>query len=162
MTLDLGCGDGKRGDVGIDLYDGPGVDRVLSLGFDGIPFPYSTIERVYAYDFLEHLPKMVYFETDIGATPHHPHIQLFNEVWRVLEPKGIFETFTPTDPELQHGRVFHVSEWNLETFRQFTAEGSDFKRGFMQQAGFNGEFKIVHHQQEARHIRVDLQAVKTK
>ena len=51
MIVDLGCGDSKRGDIGIDRVPLPGVDLVVNLGFEPFPFEDNTIDKFTAYDF---------------------------------------------------------------------------------------------------------------
>lgn len=157
MTLDIGCGDSKRGDIGIDVEPWPGVDHLVAAGFEDLPFFADYFDRVYAWDVLEHIPKGVWG----GTAMEYPHIRLFQETWRVLKPGGIFDTFTPIAEPGLHGRVFHLSVWNLDTFRQFTLEGSDFRRGHMQRAGFRGEFRITETREENCGLHVLLEAVKT-
>jgi SAM-dependent methyltransferase len=92
---------------------------------------------------------------------HYPHIQLFQEIWRVLKPNGIFESVTPIKEPGLHGRPTHVSVWNAETFQQFTRRGIDFQRGHMKSYGFTGEFKIMSSQDYgAQHLQVIMKAVK--
>lgn len=165
MTLDLGCGDDKRGDIGVDHLPWPGVDHVVNLGFEPLPFPDNHFERVYAWDFMEHLPKGVYYPAHHSPEARylrvwHPHIMVFNEAWRVLKPDGIFDTFTPIQEPAVNGRLFHFSTWNLNQFEQFTAKGTDFKRGHMKMNGFIGEFEITESFEENLGIHVFLRAIK--
>lgn len=204
QTLDLGCGDGKRGDIGVDHLPWPGVDAVVNLGFQPLPFDDNSFERVYAWDLLEHIPKAVYLPSRItesqpprliakreklsgdwdlrpGATlsrelepsevawfpdslasyrAYYPHIQLFNEAWRVLNPDGIFDTFTPILEPAVNGRLFHVSVWNEAQFEQFTELGTDFRRGHMQMNGLIARFEIVHREPENHGLHIHFKAIK--
>lgn len=157
-TLDLACGDGKRGDIGVDHLQWPGVDYIVNLGFEPLPFEDNSFERVFAWDFFEHLPKAVYIPPDFRA--YYPHIQVFNEAWRVLKPDGIFDTFTPILEPAVNGRLFHVSVWNENQFEQFTDAGSDFRRNHMQMNGLKARFEIVHREPENFGIHIHMRAIK--
>lgn len=53
-VLDVGCGDCKRGDIGIDIRPLPWVNVVLDLNKESIPFPDNSFDRVISHHFLEH------------------------------------------------------------------------------------------------------------
>lgn len=87
MIVDLGCGRNKRGDVGIDVVSLPGVDHVVNLGFERLPFEDDSVEGFVAYDFLEHVPSIAVVQTSSSNTPSafvtlRPVIFLLNEIWR--------------------------------------------------------------------------------
>jgi len=150
VTADLGCGGSKRGDIGIDFAELDGVDVVCQLGFEPIPLPDSSVDKCFAYDFLEHLPKIAHAAVDGRWKDHRPHLMLFNEVFRILKPEGLFETVTPvTEPEA-NGRALHVSVWNRETFLCFASRGfpAETRRiwaaenRMMQWHGYTAEFEL--------------------
>src|SRR5579862_8600113 len=107
-SLDLGCGDHLRGPEGwerwgIDIEAGGRPNTISAdLTFEPIPFPDGHFERVSAWDFLEHLPMRAWVVDPNGrGRTINVMVNLFNEVWRVLSPGGVFETFTPHVPHLQ-------------------------------------------------------------
>ena len=154
MTLDLGCGDHPRGDVNVDLFPLPGVDHVVALGFQPLPLEDNTFDIVTAYDVLEHIPKVTFHH----ANPRFPHLFLFNEIWRVLKPGGIFETMTPVIEPAVHGRALHCSVWNRETFDQF-CDGS-IEDSILRWHGYVAHFKMLSYQTEGYHAIVRYKAVK--
>ena len=102
VAVDLGCGatrrcpDGYRC-IGIDCYDSfsPKPEIVCRLGFENIPLEDDSVDMVVAYDFLEHLPAVVYYKEDGKWAVHYPRIFLLGEVHRILKVGGIFESYTP-------------------------------------------------------------------
>jgi len=87
--LDLGCGSHPRNPYeadhlyGVDIRSGLG-DNIASanLAVQPIPFSDNYFSSVSAYDFLEHVPRLV---LDVSSkTSIFPFIDLMNEVWRVL------------------------------------------------------------------------------
>lgn len=84
IKLDLGCGPSKKGPewVGIDQYQFSGVDHVLTLGSDPLPYGEGTVEEMHSSHFLEHL----------GA---EARCHVINEAYRVLKPGGQFHVVVP-------------------------------------------------------------------
>jgi len=67
---------------------------------EGLPYPDNSVDTVRAHDVLEHIP--------IGKT-----ITVMDEIWRVLKPGGILDSFTP-DAEYGQGSFqdpTHLSFW---------------------------------------------------
>jgi len=54
-TLDVGCGNFKRGDIGLDREPHSNVDVVCDLEREPIPYPDNSFEKVVSYHFLEHV-----------------------------------------------------------------------------------------------------------
>ena len=90
--LDLGCGARPRNPYGRDELHGidlaprhePGAFEVrrANLALEPIPYPDDHFDSVSAYDFLEHVPRVL--PTADGRDTRFPFVELMNEVWRVL------------------------------------------------------------------------------
>lgn len=107
--LDLGCGDKPRNPYGRDELYGidirepseSGAIKILqaNIAIDPIPFPDNHFNSVSAYDFFEHVPRVL----QAGSGMRFPFIELMNEVWRVLLPGARLYAYTPAYP---HAAVF--------------------------------------------------------
>lgn len=142
--LDLGCGQrpknpyGYEQVYGIDIRAGltaPGVEHIAAanLSVEPIPFESDRFDSVSAYDFFEHVPRVV---IDAKGQTHFPFVQLMNEIWRVLKPGGLLYAVTPAYP---HEKAFrdptHVNIITAKTQRYFTRP--ELGAGMY---GFKGEF----------------------
>lgn len=128
--VDLGCGTVKKARIGIDHRAAPGVNIIMDLntlrvygmaeevGQDaeyqsyhqdglrdpGLPFADSSIKSIISHHCLEH----------IGDG----FLALIDEVYRVLEPGGIFRPITPLFPsasavsDADHKRYFMETTWD--------------------------------------------------
>lgn len=142
--LDLGCGSTPRNPYrqnevhAIDLVLPDGVDpacfRSANLSCQAIPYPDSSFDSVSAYDFLEHVPRIL--PTAEGTGTVFPFIRLMNEIWRVLVPGGRFFALTPCFPSLQaFTDPTHVNFITEHTHTYFCGD-SPASRMY----GFNGHF----------------------
>ncbi len=104
--LDLGCGVHPRNPYqrarlsGIDIRPlTAGMDfdyRVANLAVDPIPYPDDTFGSVSAFDFIEHVPRIL--ATADSRDTVFPFIRLMQETWRVLAPGGLLYALTPAFP----------------------------------------------------------------
>ena len=103
--LDIGCGFTPRNPYGRDELFGvdlagaasdSGPIRRANLALHPIPFGDNCFDSVSAYDFLEHVPRVL--PTADGQATRFPFIELMDEVWRVLLPGGLFYAVTPVYP----------------------------------------------------------------
>lgn len=158
MIVDLGCGTVNRGDVRIDrTLEGTTATHACWLGFERIPFEDNVADQVCAYDFLEHVPFLVYAREDGEWVEHRPGIFLIEEVWRVLKPGGIFDTYTPCAPRPEAFQdPTHVAFWTERTPLYFTA-GHALRTRYNVQA----VFKVLEHSVEkGTHLKCVMEAVK--
>ncbi|SFU61938.1 methyltransferase domain-containing protein [Pseudoduganella namucuonensis] len=157
-SLDMGCGTNPRNPFnaeelfGVDIADGLGPNvRKADLAIEPIPFDDDTFEFVSAYDFIEHLPRVVY-------APHRRNsfIEFMNEVWRVMKMGGYFVSSTPCYP---HQEAFmdptHVNIITEMTFRAYF----DNVNRWGQIYGFKGAFAILQHEVRGSHLFVIMQKV---
>jgi len=111
LKLNLGCGFRKMiepGWVNIDNRAELNPDVVCDVT-EGLPYEESSVDYVKCFDFLEHIP------TD-------KVISLVEEIYRVLKPGGIFESFTP-DAEFGMGGFqdfHHKSFWVENSWLYFS------------------------------------------
>jgi SAM-dependent methyltransferase len=104
--LDLGCGATPRNPYGrtevhaIDLFRPDGFDparfHVANLACQPIPFADDRFDSASAYDFLEHVPRVLPAAGETATV--FPFVRLMDEVWRVLKPGGRFYALTPAVP----------------------------------------------------------------
>lgn len=102
--LHLGCGNKILSDyVNVDIYEASGIDVVWDVN-KGIPFADNSFTEVLAVDFIEHIQ------------PTNA-IYLMNEVYRVLQPEGIFKIHVPEAPGITaYQDPTHICFWNEESF----------------------------------------------
>ncbi len=103
--LDLGCGPVPRNPYGRDELCGVDIaPRLLpgctvlagNLSLEPIPFATDHFDSVSAFDFLEHVPRVL--PTADGRGTRFPFIELMNEISRVLRPGGLLYAVTPCYP----------------------------------------------------------------
>lgn len=106
LALDLGAAHSKpEGYLGVDQFDGPGVDYVHSFPAQ-IGFAESSVGVIRAVDFLEHVEDKV---------------AMMNEIHRLLAPGGLLLSMTPsTDGRGAFQDPTHVAFWNENSFWYFT------------------------------------------
>lgn len=152
--LDLGCGQHPRNPYGCaELF---GVDlspetepnsyqiRAGNLAIDQIPFPDNYFDSVSAYDFLEHIPRVL--TTADGRSTRFPFIDLINEIHRVLKPEGRFYASTPFYPKVQaFSDPTHVNFITPDTHEYFTRRQSPTQMYELlgRMYGFHGDFTVL-------------------
>lgn len=87
--------------VDVRLPEGVDATRFAAadLSVAPIPYPDAYFDSVSAFDFLEHVPRVL--PAADGRSTTLPFIRLMNEVWRVLVPGGRFYAVTPAVPSLE-------------------------------------------------------------
>lgn len=140
-TLDIGCGEQPRNpfnacqSYGLDIREDLSKNiRYADLTVEPLPFNENMFDFITAYDFLEHVPRVIYL-----PERRFPFIELMNEIYRTLKPGGIFLSRTPfypissafTDPT-------HVNVITADTFPMYF----DDKHTWAKMYGFKGSFKL--------------------
>jgi SAM-dependent methyltransferase len=140
--LDLGCGSVPRNPYGRDTVFGVdlsgstdgGSIRRANLALQPIPWPDDSFESVSAYDFLEHVPRVL--PTADGQDTRFPFIELMNEIWRVLKPGGLLYACTPVFPsKAAFQDPTHVNIMTVDTHLYFVRP-----QRMAAMYGFNGDF----------------------
>ena len=145
--LDLGCGEiprnpYSRGQLcGVDvrpLGSASAFDyKVANLFLDPIPYENGSFGSVSAYDFIEHVPRLL--ATPDGRNTTFPFIRLMNEIWRVLAPGGRFYALTPAYPNAE--AFTDPTHVNIITEQTHTYFCGDEPLGRMY--GFTGDFRAI-------------------
>ena len=107
----------------------------VDLSAEPIPVLANTVQLVTAIDFLEHIPRWERAVTGV----RFPLVELFGEIFRVLEPGGLFYSQTPVFPMREAFQdPTHVNPMTARTFRLYFA-GPCWARIY----GFTGRFEIL-------------------
>lgn len=143
-TLDLGCGSTPKNPFnadevyGVDIFDwgNPNI-RISDVILDGIPFDDDFFDYVTGYDFIEHIPRLLYIDGQRRA----PFMELMSEAWRTLKPGGILKAHTPAVPYSQTFQdPTHVNFITEATVSYFLINGMiELGNAY----GFKGQFELV-------------------
>jgi SAM-dependent methyltransferase len=160
-TLDLGSGPNPRNPfnateiLGIDLDSRvceKGNIVCTDLAINPIPFDELYFDYVTAFDFIEHIPRVIYTPTKRNA-----FVELMNEIYRVLKLGGIFLSNTPAFP---HAAAFvdptHVNIITEGTFPLYFAD-SQPDGPWAAIYGFKGKFRVVKQEFNGAHLLSILQ-----
>lgn len=157
-TLDLGCGPrpknffGADNVFGIDIRDDLQNNIVKAdLAIERIPFVDESFDFVTAYDFIEHIPRIIYL-------PHRRNsfVELMSEIWRVLKNNGRFLSFTPAFPNpAAFQDPTHVNIITDQTFPVYFC--GDSPAGSMY--GFKGRFNMVGQNWQGQHLVTILEKI---
>lgn len=156
--LDIGCSGFTRTWDGYECY---GVDIVkhdipnikqADLVLEKIPFEDNTFDLVTAYDFLEHIPMVIY-----APKRRQVMVELFNEIYRVMKNGGIFYSQTPIYPNKSAFQdPTHVSFWTDETMNYFSGD----YYGWHDQYGHTSRFELIDKQADGLYAKIKLKAIK--
>ena len=147
ISLDLGCGETIRNPyqalqvIGLDIQD-------ADLAIQPIPYNDNYFDYVTAYDFLEHIPRLLYV-----PQRRYPFVELMSEIYRVLKLGGKFLSSTPAFP---HGAAFqdptHVNIITPDTFYEYF----DDQKTWAKMYGFKGAFHISNMRYHGPHLIAEL------
>lgn len=155
-TLDIGCGTRPRNPFGADEMCGVDVRddlesnvRKADLVIEPIPYEDESFEYLTAFDFIEHIPRIIY-----APTRRNAFVEFMNEVYRVLKPGGLFLSLTPAYP---HAPTFrdptHVNFITDETFPLYF----DDTYRYASMYGFTGAFRVLTQMWQGPHLLAVLQ-----
>lgn len=144
--LDLGCGACPRNPYhhdethAVDLALPPGMGSTrfaqANLSLEPIPHPDSSFDSISAFDFLEHVPRIL--PTHDGRGTRFPFVELMNQIHRVLKPAGRFYALSPAFPSPEAFQdPTHVNIITDGTWRYFCGESPQARM-----YGFTGNFEM--------------------
>jgi len=145
--LDLGCGNLPRNPYnakilyGLDIRKFNDTDNIkyvtANLSFEPIPFESDFFCSVSAFEFIEHVPRVLY-DPNLKET-FYPFMRLMNEVYRVLRQGGRFYAVTPCYPSEESFRdPTHVNYISSKTHYYFCGD-DPIGRIY----GFTGNFRML-------------------
>lgn len=142
-SLDIGCGSKPRNPFqaaqlyGVDIRSFPNLGiQAADLATQPIPFESNSFDYLTAYDFIEHVPRVIY-----NPECRFPFVSLMNEILRVLKPGGIFFSQTPLYPFcVSMSDPTHVNYITTETFPDYFC-GSNCLGSMY---GFQGYFDLLY------------------
>jgi len=142
FSLDLGCGSRPQNPFkltqvyGIDIIPlaDPSI-KTADLNVEPIPFDDNFFDAVSAFDFIEHVPRILY-----APERKFPFVVLMSEISRVLKVGGKFLSFTPAYPNPAAFRdPTHVNIITEETFPFYF----DNRNAHAKIYGYEGSLVIV-------------------
>jgi len=102
--IDIGCGRNKqKGFIGIDKFPDKGVDFVIDIEKERLPFEDNSVDFVIADSVLEHLISIEF---------------LLSEVWRVLKKDGQFKIIVPYHKWIIEAQPFHRLRFGWTSFNK--------------------------------------------
>ncbi len=112
VKIDIGCGSHKHeGCVGIDIAPGPGVDYVLDITQDRLPFEDNSVEYVFSNHTFEHI-----------VDPRN----ILREIIRVCKDGADVEIWTPYLKSNDAFVLGHTSFYNEHIWKHLCFEYDDF------------------------------------
>jgi len=142
-SVDLGCGPRPRNPFNADILQGVDIRENLETNIVAadlcagrIPFPDDYFDFITAFDFIEHIPRVVYVD---GKT-RFPFVELMSEIYRVLKVGGVFYSQTPAYPSKQAFQdPTHVNIITEDTFPLYFCGDSPQASMY----GFEGYYDLI-------------------
>ncbi|MBT8530718.1 class I SAM-dependent methyltransferase [Polynucleobacter paneuropaeus] len=157
-SLDLGCGENPRNPFeapnifGVDVRDlNDNRIKIANLFLEPIPFDAEFFDFVTAFDFIEHVPRVLCIFNPISGLNEikNPFIEIMNEIYRVLKMGGLFYSHTPALPNpAAFQDPTHVNFITEQTFPLYFND--HYPVGHMY--GFNGGFRILEQKWDGEHL----------
>lgn len=143
-TLNIGPGSSGVGDVKVDLFPYPGVDHIVDIAVEPLPFLDNTFDKVLAEQVLEHLPTCIRWrESSVEGVDSFgkaeiqtkwcrrwARVEAMREIYRVLKPSGILHASVPKGyPEWAQDPTHDSVPWPQEMFGYFAGQWGGNERG---------------------------------
>ena len=146
ISVDIGCGFTPRNPfsakklIGFDLKENVKLGVIYCDILAGqLPLADSSIDVVTAFDFLEHIPRVLREDSKTCF----PFIRLMDEIHRILRPGGIFYHRTPAFPFKEAFQdPTHVNIIKEDTFPLYFCSNGD-QDAWASIYGFAGSFTLV-------------------
>ena len=144
-SLDLGCGHKPRNPFLADILYGIDIredleNKILKsdLSRETIPFETNMFDYCTAFDFIEHIPRLI----QVNGDNYSAFIELINQIYRILKPGGLFLHVTPAYPSKE---VFqdptHVNFITEDTFPNYFCSPNNWASDLGY--GFKGDFDLI-------------------
>lgn len=117
IRVDIGCGLKKpEGFIGIDVRDFPGVDYVMNVGKEKLPFKDNSVDVITSIHVFEHFyPEELFF--------------CIEECFRVLKPTGFLHIEVPkAGTRAYYIHPDHKLQFTEDTFGFFQVPGNEEHR----------------------------------
>lgn len=111
-VLDVGCGNLKRGDVGVDKEAFPNVDFVVNLDEAPLPFPDNSFSLVLSHHSIEHFSRPEFVIKEM--------LRVSNGLVKIICPHRFGEYAKITKSHKQ----FFNKRWFLELAKQLGVEAN--------------------------------------
>jgi len=150
MKLDVGCGKNKReGYIGLDINNLVGVDYIINLDEQKLPFEDNSVKEIYTHHTLEHCQNI---------------ISIMNEFYRVCKPNAKIKIIVPYGYSHQFTQdPTHKTAFNEDTFRKYFCN-SEYVKAFSNYGidGFFEEIDIHIHGKDINHLELhaELKVIK--
>jgi hypothetical protein len=150
ISIDLGSNSNPRNPFharecyGLDISPS-GNSQVVhcDLFREKFPFADSSISSVTAFDFIEHIPRIIVTE----SCTRFAFVEVMNETFRVLSPGGLFLSYTPAFPFKEAFQdPTHVNIITEDTFPFYFTSSSSAdgnSKGYGWLYGFNSYFEML-------------------
>jgi SAM-dependent methyltransferase len=160
-SIDLGCGDQPRNPFNADKAFGYDFREnqanqvyACNLAIEPIPLPENSIDFATAYDFVEHIPRII-----VSQETRFPFIEFMSEVHRVLKPNGLFYSKTPAYPKNEAFQdPTHVNIITTDTFPYYFCwhpYGGPWGRLY----GFKAKFELASQRWQGFHLLTVLRKI---
>jgi hypothetical protein len=138
LRIDLGCGSNKKqGTLGFDIKPLPGVDCVVDIETQPLPFKDHSVAYVYSYHFLEHIANIS---------------DLFVEISRVCADHAQLELWTPYAWSNSAFVLGHKTFFTEDVYLHMCVQYADFWESILKARWLLKRFHYVVPQQTLRSL----------
>jgi len=122
VSIDVGCGSSKKpGCIGIDLLPAPGVDHVLDILKEDLPFQNRSVDYIFSSHFIEHIS---------------PPNRVWQEFSRVAKDGCGIEIWSPFAHSDEAFLPGHVQNWSKINWHHLAVSQRNFYSPNFLQGGY--------------------------